>query len=60
MVTKSAFRVKQLKAYMELHPEHLGQLALYFTRNFYSLVLVHLAANDKQNCYFKSLAKDSM
>lgn len=45
---------------MELHPEHLGQLVLYFTRNFYSSVLVHLAANDKQNCYFKSLARDSM
>lgn len=45
---------------MGLHPEHLGQLALYFSGNLHSLVHVHLAANDKHSCYFQSLANDSM
>lgn len=58
---KTAFCVEQFKAiYMELRPEHLGQLGIYCSGNFQSLVHVHLAASDKHSCYFQSLAKESM
>lgn len=57
---KTAFCVKQLKAYIELHAEHVGQLARYFSRHFHSSVRVHLAADNKQSYDGKSLPKDGM